>query len=92
MSPRVIQKNLRALKRGIKECLQLFKTKQISTYYRESWDKKLRQNSNVGFQGYFKGKNFPGQKLPRFLRFPVIFAIAYYLKHVNLEILKSLFF
>ena len=46
--------SLRALKMSIKQFLQWFKTQYILSHYYEIYEEKLRQNLDLGFQGYIK--------------------------------------
>ena len=46
--------SLRALKMSIKQFLQWFKTQYIFSHYYKIYEEKLRQNLDLGFQGYIK--------------------------------------
>ena len=46
--------SLRALKMSIKQFLQWFKTQYVFSHYYEIYEEKLRQNLDLGFQGYIK--------------------------------------
>ena len=68
-------KMFKNFKRGKKWFLQLFKTQHISAQCYGSFDKKLWQNSNFGFQGYTELQL--KQKTKKYLQKPVVIHFSF---------------